>query len=89
MVGGVGGGGVSEGFDGDGLGECRGALGLEAGVAGDAVEERVDVGAVEDVEELGEREVVALGDVDEVDVGAVVVGEEGVEGFGGEGGVSG
>ncbi|MCC7390143.1 MAG: hypothetical protein IT431_15390 [Phycisphaerales bacterium] len=53
---------------------------------GDAVEEGVDVGAVEEVEELGDGEFVAVGDVDEVDVATVVVGDDGVDGVAGEGG---
>jgi hypothetical protein len=55
-------------------------------VVGDAVEEGVDVGAVEEVEELGDGEFVSVGDVDEVDVGAVVVGDDGVDGLAGKGG---
>jgi hypothetical protein len=55
-------------------------------VVGDAVEEGVDLGIVEEVEELGDGEFVSVGDVDEVDVGAVVVGDDGVDGLAGKGG---
>jgi len=82
-VGGVVGGEVAEALEGEGL--CCGgdALGLEVGVVGESVEDGGDAGRVEDLEELGDGDVVECCEIGEGEVGAVVVGDEGVEVGGG------
>jgi len=72
---------------GQGLGSGEGGdvFGLLLGGAAAAVDERAGGGRFEDVEQLGEGEGVALGEVVEGEVGEEVVGEE----VGGDGGCGG
>lgn len=86
MVPGVGIKEVVEGFEGGGAEGEGDAAGVVGGVAVEVVEEGCGVGVVEEVEEGGEGDVVAVGDLEEGEGAAEVIAEEGVGGVGREGG---